>query len=135
MSEDNKIKSNENKTVCEQPVDLREETTGSLMEASFQLKCQFTRASSDFVRVKEELELELEKIEQKYRGKNDSFIFKKDQQIERMIRFYNKTEQIINNYEKLFQLLKIQNIILENAIHGKVMNDNNFAKEFLNLKY
>jgi hypothetical protein len=117
------------------PKDLRNESTASLLEASFKLRCQFTRASTDFALVKDEMEQELTKIETRYQGKQNQYIQKKDQQIERIIKFYNKVEQIINNYDNLFQLLKIQNTILENALNGRIIRDEDFAKEFLNLKY
>ena len=74
-------------------------------------------------------------MEKKIKSKNDSYLHYKDQQIERLIKFYNRIEQIINTYENLFQLLKIQNTILEDALNGKIMKDEEFKKEFLNLNY
>ncbi|NJN25191.1 MAG: hypothetical protein HC819_04025 [Cyclobacteriaceae bacterium] len=105
--------------------------TSALMESSFKLKAEFTRAAFDMVELKTELEKERDLLHD-----NTSWLFKKkDLQIDRIIRFYNKVEQITNNYENLFQLLKLQNVILEDSLNGKIMSDEQFRKDFLNLKY
>jgi hypothetical protein len=141
MSEDSKIKSNGHKT------NLREQTTGNLMEASFQLKCKFTNVSYHFLGLlKGDLEQEHKRLMDNLIEKHDEgrdlfikideeYLQKIDFRINELIKYHNSIDEIINTYDRLFQLLKIQNTIIENALNGRIISDEEFSKEFLNLNY
>ncbi len=133
MDKDNN-KSSESSRTSKSDDNLISQSTANLLESSLNLKNNFTRASTDFALVIEELEIDLNSIRKKF-SENDGFVKRKDLQIERLVSYYNKVERIINSFDTLFVQLKIQNIIIENALSGKILKDENFRKEFLNLKY
>ncbi len=108
-------------------------TTAQLLERNFDLKCQFRRALNDFSLVLEELEGDMLYLTEKYGDSKKDFVQRKDNQVERLTKFYNKIETIVNTYEILFTHIKIQNIFIEDALNGKIINDETFRDVFLNL--
>ena len=108
-----------------------EKSTSEILEFSLQLKNKFVRISSDFIAVKEELEKDLLKLKSK--GAAIELVNYRDHQIDRLVNFYNECEGIMNQYQNMFQILKIQNIIIEAALDDRVMNDEKFQKKFLGL--
>lgn len=119
---------------AEPPAGTREQATAALFEASFNLKGRFIRAGHHLISVKEQLEDELHWLKNNYPDQpNHRAITKKNSQIDAIIRFFNECEEIIGDYQQLFRIIKIHNAILESALNGAVINQQEIRKSFLNL--
>lgn len=116
------------------PTGTREQATAALFEASFNLKGRFIRSGHHIIAMKEQMEEELDRLKKKFPEQPDHpVILKIDAQIDALIAFYNQCDEIINDYQQLFRVIKLQNVILESALNGAVINRQEIRKSFLNL--
>lgn len=87
-----------------------------------QLRTDYVRAQSQFVIVIQELEAELKRMQENERIPQE-LIDKKDAQIETLIRFNNKIEDLLNGYKLGTLSLRIELMAVDKMLWDAIKSD------------
>ncbi len=93
-------------------------------------KGEITRATALFLQVIGELDAELIRLKENPKLSAD-FIAQKDAQIDVLVNYQNKADDLLSEYETAIRLLKIQNVILESMLSQQITQSETFSDYFL----
>lgn len=96
-------------------------TAEGVDKVRLKLRNRYTKLGLPLHTLVQDLNSEIERLKKKQ--VSEHFIAEKEQQLDIIINFYNEVEQIIEQFDSLFNTVRMTNILMERLIAGRVKGD------------
>ena len=96
-------------------------TAEGIDQVRLKLRNRYARLGLPLQSLLQDLGSEIERL--KKRNMSAEFISEKEMQLDIIINFYNEVEQIIGQFDSLFNTVRMTNIVMERLIAGRVKED------------